>query len=462
MKSQKHTSNIREYRKKKHFNLGLFIFGFIFLYLIGTVILFVTSPHITAYEVRQGSILKDNTYTGLAIREETVVYAEAEGYINYYAQNNSKIGKGSYIYTLSKEKLDFENNASETDTSLTEEEKESLLMRLRQFNENFKEDSFSDTYLLKSEIEDILHNISGRNKSDQLNSTIANGNEPGMALYLAPDDGIVVFSVDGLESLTKDTVSMEYIEKDNSKKVEFSNNMGVNTGDPVYKLITSESWTLITELSESTAEALNESTYVKVHFSKDNQTLWANLEIKENSGKYLAYLSFDNSMIRYANERYLDFELILEDKSGLKIPKSAETTKDFYVVPKSYITQGGNSSNTGVLTQITDKDGKTSTEFVATNIYYEDEEIVYLDPNQFQNGAVLLKPESTEIYELKEKKSLKGVYNINKGYAVFKQINILCESDEYYIVEEGNLYGLSNYDRIALHAKKVEENAIVF
>ena len=34
--------------------------------------------------------------------------------------------------------------------------------------------------------------------------------------------------------------------------------------------------------------------------------------------------------------------------------------------------------------------------------------------------------------------SLIGVYNINKGYALFKQIQILCESDEYYIVEEGN------------------------
>ena len=50
----------------------------------------------------------------------------------------------------------------------------------------------------------------------------------------------------------------------------------------------------------------------------------------------------------------------------------------------------------------------------------------------------------------------------SKGYAVFKQIHILCESDEYYIVESGNSYGLANYDHIALVGKDVRENDIVY
>lgn len=39
-------------------------------------------------------------------------------------------------------------------------------------------------------------------------------------------------------------------------------------------------------------------------------------------------------------DRYLDIELILEDESGLKIPKSSVTKKDFYLVPENYLTQG--------------------------------------------------------------------------------------------------------------------------
>ena len=65
-----------------------------------------------------------------------------------------------------------------------------------------------------------------------------------------------------------------------------------------------------------------------------------------------------------------------------------------------------------------------------------------------KQGTVLVKPESVETYTVEETKPLTGVYNINRGYAVFNKVVILCESDEYYIVQEGDDYGLSNYDHI--------------
>ena len=75
---------------------------------------------------------------------------------------------------------------------------------------------------------------------------------------------------------------------------------------------------------------------------------------------------------------------------------------------------------------------------------------------------ILIKPDSSETYQLGKTKNLQGAFNINKGYALFKQIKILCESDEYYIVEEGSDYGLSNYDHIALDGSSVTENDVVF
>ena len=80
----------------------------------------------------------------------------------------------------------------------------------------------------------------------------------------------------------------------------------------------------------------------------------------------------------------------------------------------------------------------------------------------FAEDAVLVKPDSTDTCVLNRTESIKGVYNINKGYAVFKQVNILCESDDYYIVESGSDYGLSNYDHIALNGADVDENDVVF
>ena len=73
-----------------------------------------------------------------------------------------------------------------------------------------------------------------------------------------------------------------------------------------------------------------------------------------------------------------------------------------------------------------------------------------------------MRPDSSETFPLKEKKTLTGVYNINQGYAVFRQISILCENDDYYIVEEGTSYGLSNYDHIVLDGSMVEVSEVVF
>ena len=62
---------------------------------------------------------------------------------------------------------------------------------------------------------------------------------------------------------------------------------------------------------------------------------------------------------------------------------------------------------------------------------------------------------------LKEIASLDGVYNINKGFAVFKRIEKLFENEEYTIVESGTSYGISMYDHIALDSSAVEENDII-
>ena len=60
-------TNVIKYPKGKHLNIGIVIFGIIFVYLLATIIMYLTAPKITVYEVRQGSILKDNAYTGLAL-----------------------------------------------------------------------------------------------------------------------------------------------------------------------------------------------------------------------------------------------------------------------------------------------------------------------------------------------------------------------------------------------------------
>lgn len=462
MTSMKKEDNIINYRKRKHVNIGLVIFGTIFVYLIATIIMYITAPHITVYEVRQGSILKDNAYTGLAIREETVVHTDSSGYVNYFAEDTSKVRVGTKVYTLSGEELVFDEASSDVEVSLTDEERDSLVRRIQSYNNQFGENDFAATYQLKNELQGSLDRIASHSKTEQLEQMLSEENHSEIAVKTSAKDGVIVYSMDGLENLTSENVTSDHLRKINYKKTEFTNNNHIDSGEPVYKLVTNDHWQLLVEINEETQTVLAEKKYVKVNFKKDNQELRADISFLEGTETPVLCLSFDNSMVRYVSDRYLDIELILEDETGLKIPKSSETAKDFYVVPNTFLTLGGDSSSDGVMRQRKDSDGKEITEFLQVTVYYEEDEMIYLDPNEFQEGDVLIKPNSSETYPLKETRSLKGVYCINKGYAMFKQIKILCESDDYYIIEEGNSFGLSNYDHIALDSQNINENDVVF
>ena len=61
MAGNNHSSNIKVYQKKRHLNIGIVIFGVIFIYLIVTVLMYLTEKHISVYEVREGSILRDTS-----------------------------------------------------------------------------------------------------------------------------------------------------------------------------------------------------------------------------------------------------------------------------------------------------------------------------------------------------------------------------------------------------------------
>ena len=105
---------------------------------------------------------------------------------------------------------------------------------------------------------------------------------------------------------------------------------------------------------------------------------------------------------------------------------------------------------------------QTTTEFVSPTIYYTTDDYYYIDSENVTAGDILVKPDSNETYRVgSDTATLKGVYNVNKGYAVFKQIDILYQSKEYTIVKTGTSYGISLYDHIALDGAKINEDDLL-
>lgn len=458
MASENQPTRIISYKRRWNMNIGVLLFGVIFIYLIITVITYITAGHITVYEVRKGSILKDTAYTGFIVREESIIHTNDDGYINFYVSDKEKVGVGANIFAVSSDQIatDTEDSGETEEKSLTSAEQNSILIKTQQFMENYSGSSFTDAYTLKSDLETILLSNESQNRVDQLNAMDASN----LKIYPTGVDGVVSYTTDGYEGIAMEEVTAEELHKVDYNQTESANNKEVKNGDPAYKLVTNETWSVVIPLDQDTAAELVDKTRIKVHIPKGNQTLWADFGITENSDITYGYLTFEKSMIQYIGDRYLDVELIQTDQSGLKIPQTAKVTKSFFVIPETYLTLGGNSKETGVL--IVNQDSN-ATIFAAAEIYYRDkaEGLVYLDPEAFKSQTVLAKPDSAETLILSEKRSLDGVYNVNKGYAVFKQIEILSKSDEYYIIKEGNSYSLSNYDHIALDGSSLREHDVV-
>lgn len=454
---RKNSVNISEYKTKQGMNIGILIFILILLYLIVTIVTYATSKRISTYEVRRGSIVKDNSFTGLILRQEKTVYAEADGYISYFRNENSKVKAGSNVYAVSTEIQNTETAADTQSLSLSEDMQKNLNLKTQNFNENFDPQKFSAVYTLKNDVTEALRDASNQSKMVQLES-LASLNSSNIHVYQSANDGILVRNIDGYEDLTEASLKPSDFDRTSYNSVRLEDQGRIQAGDAVYKLVTSEEWYAYIELDENQAKELSETTSIKTRIDKDNEALWADFSVLQLDGRYYGKLLFDNSMIRYAKDRFLNIELILEQESGLKIPKSALIEKEFYVVPAEYMTFSESGTSQGFLFK---EEGEKV--FRTAEIYQITEEgEVYLNPGDFTQNTFLAHPESGESFPLKEKKSLRGVYSINKGYTVFRQVAILCENEDYYIVDEGMNYSLSNYDHIVLDGSMVEGSEVVF
>ncbi len=456
---------IVNYRKPFHINIGVILFGIVILYLLLYVAGYATRQHISVYEVEKGHISQNTTYTGLALREEQIFYADSEGQITVYTGDNEKVKYGSLICSIDKEGSMAEKimNSGMTLDSMDKDDISRIHNTLSQYAADCKDMTFYQVYQFKNDIESNLQEVM---YMAALRSLSVDGNLPentsNFSMVKSPEDGIVSYYVDGFEEIGLDNFETDLFDPSGYSKTNLRNVDTVSLSDPLYKLITSEIWHLLVPVDSKIISGLNleEKSVVQVTFKKDNNQVWANAALEEYGGQDYFVLTFNNSMVRYASDRYLSIEFQTDTTSGLKIPKSAIIEKDFLVIPKKYFMQGDNSSSQGVM-KVSKSMGKTSAEFIATELYYESEDSYYVSEEGLELGDTLQMPDASQTLEITRTSKLPGVYNVNKGYAVFKQISVLAESKEYAIVDSNTSYGVSLYDHIALDGTSISEGELL-
>lgn len=463
-KRRKKNKKVIRYRKPFQVNIGVFIFGFIFIYMAIYVYLYVTKTHVKDYEVLAGSIVDDKEYLGIILREEEVYYTDRAGTISYYIRDGKKASVGSTVYAIDETGKMTEILASNQDgsNSISKEGIGELKKQLSAFSLSYSDDNFSKVYTAKYSLESSVLEYFTFNILENMNELLTT---QGIVFkqFSASKSGIVSFSIDQMESLTQEEINKELFHNDGYQKTYLKAGETIGQESPSYKLVTSDRWSVVFPLDERDLADYQEKEFLKVKFLEQDLSVNAAFSIfAGQDGAMYGKLDFNRYMVRFLTERYVKFEIDKDIPEGLKIPVSSIVTKTFYTVPKEYFLKGGNSDSDGVNKKIFNENGEVSVVFVPVTIYHATDEFYYIEnTEQITTGIVLIKPDSNEEYQVAETALLRGVYNINKGYAVFKQIQELDSNEEYCVVKKNMDFGLTIYDHIVLDGSKVDENDMI-
>ncbi len=454
---------VTKYRRPLNLNLGVIVFGVIIIYVLIVVVIYFKSEHIVRYEVLKGSLTGNNTYTGLALRNEKVINADTSGYFNFYTREGSRVAVGDLVYTVDGTGMvaEYIKNLGAQENSLSDRELNEFRNEIINFSHGFDERDFSSLYNFKYELKNTVLKLTGEELLKNIKELGSDATAAGSIDYrYATSSGIVSYWTDGYEGFDPSMISMEVFENPEYNRNTILSNSLLSVDDPVYKICSDESWCIIIPVDANRAEELLAEGYVKVRFLKNQYVSWGKVSvINGTDSNTFVRLDFTNSMVTFSGDRFLDIELVVDDENGLKIPNSSIVSKDFYLVPEEFIISESEDTYS-ILRQSYNEEGKPEVFDVEVEIYSYDKETheYYIDSSAFDAGTVILARDTQKDFVLSKRATLTGVYNMNKGYADFKEIIILSQNDEYSIVKGNTTYGLQEYDYIVLNASVVTDD----
>ena len=457
----KRKKNHIRYRSLFRINAGIVIFGLILIYLFINIVIYFTTERTKYYEVTEGSNAEkiNNSYEGIALRDEIIKYANESGYVDYFIREGSRISKNSTLYSIdsSGELNKLLKDSGKESSKLTQNNLDTINDLLKDFNNNFDNMKFNNLYDFKSTLKGTVVDLINMNSLQK----IAKKKGGYFTINKSEVSGLVLYRVDDFETLKPKKIKLSHFNKTNYVSAHFSSGDKIEKGTPIYKVIHDEEWNIVVKFSNSDIKKYKNVTKISVKFLKDNLTTTANLKIiKGADGNKYGVITLAKYAVRYATDRFLDIEIVETPKVGLKIPKSSIISNELYVIPKEYSKKGKDDVSIGFNIQNSNRK-KDDSEIYYPPIAHSDENNYYVSKAYFNEGDVITKSDSHSNYIIGKTQKFMGVYNINNGYTVFEIVNILDTIDEYYIVKKEQ-DGLKIYDRIALNAGNVSENQIIF
>lgn len=464
MSKPRRPKKVVKFRKRKKINIGTLIFLMIAAYVVLFVVYSTKKTPMSIYEVVEENLFRDMTVTGVITREETLYYTPESGYVNYYLRAGSRVKKNASVYSLDANRSVYDMLGGTGEITLTAQDIAEVKRVISSFQGKYTATNFSSVYDLKEDLTIKVGEISDNNLLDQMQDLVdSTGISNGFRFVSAERSGVVSYTSDSLDGLTTESVNSSTFSKEEFTSTSLRSSKQYMAGDPVYKLISSDTWQIVCPVSMEQYMELKDRTSLKFMVKKDDFKFRAPVEFALRGSDYYMVLTLSRYGTNYLNDRFLELEILLSEDKGLKIPKTAVTTKEFFLIPLRYFTVGGDSNDTGLYTvSYSAQTGEPEYQFAAAEIYYQDEEFAYVDKESFLPQTTIYCSDTQETMPLAQIATLEGVYQVNRGYAVFRRIERVDENGDYVVVAKGTSRGLSVYDHIALNAENVVDESIIY
>lgn len=447
-------------RKRFRPNLAFFLLLLIVVYLIFLGWNYLTKEHISIYEVNTSEISDDPPLYGFILRSEKIYTTDEAGYVNYYYAEGKRIGAGKVVYTIDQSgRLNEMLKKIQSDTK-DKESISALREAVASFQNSFSCSDYRQVKNFSSNIESVLFERSRGNLFANLNKQIkAAGYGKEYFRGISKKSGVIVYSVDGYENYTEKDISADLFDRYASVSAQQLQDEKKEAGDTVYKLITSNDWSLVVQPDDECYQELSSMDYVRVTVDKDNMSFNAKVKTFEKDGSHFVSLETSRYMEHYIKDRFLKIELNLKSASGLKIPNSSIIEKEYCVLPAEVITN--NQDGKGVVKQITNEEGRTEHVFVSADASLYRDEKYYVNIPEITVGDVLMNSENGKVVTVSEKEKIQGVYCVNKGYCEFRPIEVVYQNKEYTIVSDATKGGLSAYDHIVVDPSHLNDDDFI-
>ena len=456
-------------KKEFHFNIGIIAFLMIFIYIIGHLVLSVSKEELAVYQVIQSRIHDSIRTTGIILRKEQIVKSENSGYSNYYVNEGEIVSKQGLVYTCDKtgEAHEYISNYLEQKDTLTAEDYNQIRDLLELYEDQYTDSDFSFVYDLKYQLENQALKLGDAAMADHMDEIESQLGSGSFIKTYSKEQGIITYQQDGYEDTTVEMLTLDDFVTSQYEKTNLKTEEKVGEGANVYRLTKNGDWQIVLSLTNEEYLKIKDRTKVNISLNSGEFNLSCPVTFVSHSDGYFAVLTITNYLVHFVTDRYVDVEVEIKAETGLKIPNTAIVEKEFYKIPKGYFTGSSKAKKTLVIKN-QDSKGKVTFESISVEIgkietdTETNQTYYYVLKEDMPEHALISMADSSETMLLKETETLPGVYNINKGYADYRCVDILIENKDYTIVGSNVTNSIELFDRIVLNGHTIENNDIVY